>query len=131
MSASRIPAVEVLLRKAASDEAILSLDLVSDSILGFHAQQAAEKLMKALLTQLQVHFERTHNLERLQILLASNGEILPQTVITLGDLTDFGVDYRYDLLMPASAFDRTELSTTICMLREHVTGRIAALSAQP
>jgi HEPN domain-containing protein len=57
--------VEVLLHKAASDEAILNFDKISDSIVSFHAQQAVEKLMKALLTQLNVPYEFTHSLNRL------------------------------------------------------------------
>ena len=45
----------LLVKKAADDEAllaeILSSTHVSDEILGFHCQQAAEKLLKALLSQ--------------------------------------------------------------------------------
>jgi HEPN domain-containing protein len=47
----------LLLRKAAQDEAVLDHVLesieVSDEIIGFHCQQAAEKLLKALLSDLQ------------------------------------------------------------------------------
>jgi HEPN domain-containing protein len=43
----------LLLRKAAQDEAlldqVLTSDQVSDEIIGFHCQQAAEKILKALL----------------------------------------------------------------------------------
>ena len=87
-----MPTAEVLLRKAASDEAVLHFDTMSDSILGFHAQQAVEKLIKALLTQLNVPYEFTHSLNRLLILLESHGEYLPATSLTLGDLTDFAVE---------------------------------------
>ncbi len=59
---------EVLLLKAASDEAVLSFALVSDSIVGFHAQQAVEKLMKALLTQLKIPYELTHSLNRHELI---------------------------------------------------------------
>jgi len=38
------------------------LEGIPSSILGFHAQQAIEKLIKALLAQLSVPFELTHNL---------------------------------------------------------------------
>ena len=44
----------LLLRKAAQDEAlldeVLASDQVSDEIIGFHCQQAAEKILKALLS---------------------------------------------------------------------------------
>jgi HEPN domain-containing protein len=46
----------LLLRKAAQDEALLDAvlesELVSDEVFGFHCQQAAEKLLKALLSEL-------------------------------------------------------------------------------
>jgi HEPN domain-containing protein len=95
MNEKKAARVELLLSKAASDEAVLSYDAVSDSILGFHAQQAVEKLMKALLTQLGVPYEFTHSLSRLLVLLESQGEYLPSTALTLGDLNDFAVEYRY------------------------------------
>ena len=122
---------EVLLLKAASDEAVLSFALVSDSIVGFHAQQAVEKLMKALLTQLRIPYELTHSLNRLSILLESHGELLPATELTLGDLNDFAVEYRYYTLPPVEALNRHELIETVRILREHIVGRIAALTALP
>jgi HEPN domain-containing protein len=122
---------EVLLLKAASDEAILSFALVSDSIVGFHAQQAVEKLMKALLTQLKIPYELTHSLNRLSILLESQGELLPATALTLGDLNDFAVEYRYYTLPPIDALNRHELIETVRVLREHIVARIAALAALP
>lgn len=126
-----MPSAEALLRKAASDESILGFDTVSDSIVGFHAQQAVEKLMKALLTQLNVPYEFTHSLNRLLILLESHGEYLPSTAISLGDLTDFAVEYRYSYLPPTLSLDRRELIESIRILREHIVGRITALSSTP
>ncbi|HXJ42428.1 MAG TPA: HEPN domain-containing protein [Bryobacteraceae bacterium] len=56
----------LLLRKAAQDEALLAQVLhspnVSDEIVGFHCQQAAEKLLKALLSDMGTAFRRTHEL---------------------------------------------------------------------
>jgi len=48
-----------------------------DAILGFHAQQAVEKLIKALLSQPGVPFELTHNLARLESLLDALGSLCP------------------------------------------------------
>ena len=56
---------QILLIKAAEDETALHVTGNPDSILGFHAQQAVEKLIKALLSELSVPFELTHNLGRL------------------------------------------------------------------
>ncbi len=131
MNGNQTPTVEALLHKAASDEAILNFDTISDSIVGFHAQQAVEKLMKALLTQLKVPYELTHSLDRLLILLESRGEHLPATALTLGDLTDFAVGYRYSYLPPTLSPDRKELVESVRILREHICCRIAALSTGP
>ena len=131
MSGNQTPTVDALLHKAASDEAILNFDTISDSIVGFHAQQAVEKLMKALLTQLKVPYELTHSLNRLRILLESQGEYLPSTALTLGDLTDFAVEYRYSYLPPLPSLDRKELIESVRILREHICNRIAALSSGP
>jgi HEPN domain-containing protein len=74
MSMTKPTQAQILLVKAAEDEEALDAPSLSDSILGFHAQQAVEKLIKALLAQLNVDFEKTHDLERLQTVLAALGE---------------------------------------------------------
>ena len=64
-------------------------------IVAFHAQQAAEKYLKALLTRHQIEFPKTHELRRLLELLA---EVEPQLTTSLTDikwLEPFGVDIRY------------------------------------
>ena len=72
---------QVLIIKAAEDEQTLTMEDLPEAILGFHAQQAVEKLIKALLSQLGVPFELTHNLARLESLLDAAGESLPDTPI--------------------------------------------------
>jgi HEPN domain-containing protein len=56
----------LLQRKAAGDEMILAKLLddsdVPDDVLGFHAQQAIEKRMKAALALNEVEFEHTHSI---------------------------------------------------------------------
>jgi hypothetical protein len=122
---------QILLIKAAEDEAILHSDGISESILGFHAQQAVEKLVKALLSELSIPFELTHNLGRLQTALEAAGESLPATPLPLSDLNDFAVVYRYDLLFQLAVPERADLIETVRLLREHVVARIAALSGPP
>lgn len=131
MSTTPPTQAQILLIKAAEDEKALQSDGLSESILGFHAQQAVEKLMKALLSQLSVPFELTHNLERLDTLLKANQEILPTTPLSLVDLTDFAVVYRYDLLFQTAMPARAELIETVRLIREHVIARISALSGTP
>jgi hypothetical protein len=131
MNESSYTQAQTLLIKAAEDEAILDLDGVPESILGFHAQQAVEKLIKALLSALLTPFELTHNLERLQIVLESAGETLPSTPMPLDELSDFAVVYRYDLLFQFATPDKADLIATVRLIREHVAARIAALSTAP
>ena len=50
---------------------------MSDEIVGFHCQQAAEKLLKAALSDLSVRFRKTHDLGALLSLLAEAGQRLP------------------------------------------------------
>jgi hypothetical protein len=122
---------EKLLIKAAEDEAVLGLDGIPESILGFHAQQAVEKLIKALLSALLTPFEFTHNLDRLRITLEAAGEALASTPLQLDELNDFAVVYRYDLLFQLAAPDKADLIDTVRLIREHVVARIAALSTTP
>jgi hypothetical protein len=68
---------ETLLLKAAEDEVLLDWAGTPDAIFGFHAQQAAEKLMKALLAHLGIQFELTHNLTRLAKSIAKVDQPLP------------------------------------------------------
>jgi HEPN domain-containing protein len=50
---------------------------VSDEVIGFHLQQAAEKLLKALLAAREVRYGRIHNLRALMDLLTDAGCPLP------------------------------------------------------
>jgi hypothetical protein len=131
MNSAPVSQAKVLLIKAAEDEKVLDITGISDAILGFHAQQAVEKLIKALLSQLDVPYERTHDLGRLNALLALAGESLPPTPLALSELNDFAVIYRYDLLLQASGPDSSEVIETVRTLRQHIAARISALSAPP
>jgi hypothetical protein len=131
MSTIKPTQAQILLVKAAEDERAIGAPHLSDSILGFHAQQAVEKLIKALLAQLNVDFEKTHDLERLQTVLAALGESLPPTPILLDQLSDFAVVYRYDLLFQFDSPNVIDLIETVRLIREHVVARIAALSGPP
>jgi HEPN domain-containing protein len=60
----------------------------------FHAQQAAEKWIKALLTARQLPIEKTHDLERLVTPLSDAQELglLRHDIL---DLSEYAVDARY------------------------------------
>lgn len=61
----------------------------------FHAQQCAEKYMKALLISRGAEFPRTHDLLLLNNLCSANGILLEIEPRHLNTLTDFAVRTRY------------------------------------
>lgn len=65
------------------------------SPVGFHAQQASEKYLKAFLVEHQVDFPKTHDLDKLKKLVAKVDRSLAESLPDLYDLTDYGVDVRY------------------------------------
>ena len=89
-----------LLRRA-RDDAYVVEQLARDSaapdwIIGFHAQQAVEKALKAVLAAAGVQFPRTHNIAMLLALLEQAGKKPPENCTGLERLTPFGVAARYE-----------------------------------
>jgi HEPN domain-containing protein len=66
------------------------------SIVLFHAQQAVEKSLKAVLFSRQIEFRRTHDLTELAQLLRQEGVETPVAEDTLERLNPFAVTFRYD-----------------------------------
>jgi HEPN domain-containing protein len=64
-------------------------------IVGFHAQQAAEKYLKAILTRYQIEFPKTHVLRRLLILLAPLDPAMAEALDEANWLSPFGAEIRY------------------------------------
>ena len=122
---------QVLLIKAAEDEAMLRWADAPDGPFGFHVQQAIEKLLKALLEQLSVPFARSHDLNYLAALISAEGETLPLAVPDLSQIGTFAVTHRYDDIPEFQVLDRGAAIETVRLIREHVHARIAALSATP
>jgi HEPN domain-containing protein len=93
-----------LLAKAAQDEYVLDKTLVDDDapieIYGFHAQQTAEKLLKAVLLGTKVVYPFTHRLTELLDLGRSHGIDFPEAFEELRYLTPFAVEFRYDVFPP-------------------------------
>lgn len=61
----------------------------------FHAQQAAEKFIKAILVWHQVEFPKTHDIDRLVHLVASFDATLAARLGEAVRLTPYGVEARY------------------------------------
>ena len=88
----------LFLKKASQDAEILDLmgeGRGSDEVYGFHAQQAVEKLLKAVLSCHSVRVRKTHDLDELFRLVSSEGLAVPVGPETFSALTDFGTLYRY------------------------------------
>jgi HEPN domain-containing protein len=93
---------ELLLAKAKDDETLLeeiiSNEKIRDEIIGFHAQQAAEKLLKALLMAKNIPYRRTHDLRELIDLTRDNGIEFPESLMEIRTLSPFAVEFRYDYI---------------------------------
>jgi HEPN domain-containing protein len=64
-------------------------------IVGFHCQQTVEKFLKALLTFYQVEFPRTHDIERLLMLVSGVNRETAEALNGAKWLGPFGVEIRY------------------------------------
>ncbi len=79
---------------------------IGDALLGFHAQQAVEKSLKAVLAHAGIVFRRTHDIAELLDLLADSGLRVPPHSDLLDELNPYAVEMRYGLVQP-SGLDRT------------------------
>jgi len=91
---------ELLLRKACLDEFVVE-KLVSDpaspdEVIGFHTQQAIEKMLKAVLALHAVRFGRVHNLGVLLDLLRDRHVPFPGEFEEVRRLTPFAANLRYE-----------------------------------
>jgi hypothetical protein len=122
---------QVLLTKAAEDEVVLLLAGIPDGPFGFHVQQAIEKLLKALLSQLSIVYKFTHDLNYLELLLKDAGEPLPNGLEDFSKIGTFAVTIRYDDIPEFHVLDRKAAIETVRLIREHVVARIDALARTP
>jgi HEPN domain-containing protein len=91
--------VQAWLQRARSDLQLGKAALHTPGVLledaCFHAQQCAEKAVKALLLRHQIPFPRTHAIEVLLDLLKTLGEPIPEDVDKAFILTEYAVQTRY------------------------------------
>ena len=66
----------------------------------FHAQQAVEKYLKAVLVYYQVEFRKTHDIEQLLYMVREVAPSLAEELMEARWLTPFGVDIRYPRQFP-------------------------------
>jgi len=121
---------EVLLQKAAEDEytvdKLIDLPDSPDDVIGFHLQQATEKLLKALLSYLRIEYRYGHNLGELIHLLEKAGHRIPAELDDLRELTPFATVRRYDFIPEEgeSPLDRKTARKMVAFLRKWVEAEI-------
>jgi HEPN domain-containing protein len=129
---SELEVARLLLAKARQDEYVLSQFVTdadaADEMFGFHAQQAAEKLLKAALLAAGIVCPRTHRLGDLLDLGHDNGLPLPEEFEELNQLTPFAVEYRYEFYAEEvdRPLDRQAVLDQVRKLRAWVEARVAA-----
>ena len=100
-----------LLARKAKEDAVALRELapnveIADSILGFHAQQAIEKWLKAVLARHEIDFEYTHDLRHLIALVEESHGTFPFDTPAVIMLTEYAVPLRYDELLDAEPLNR-------------------------
>ena len=73
---------------------------IGDAVIGFHAQQAVEKSIKAVLSAHAIEFRRTHDLVTLLDLLEDHGLEAPPAADWLDELNPYAVEARYGMIDP-------------------------------
>lgn len=112
------------LRKAESDTLALDVTLRSGALDAacFHAQQAAEKYLKAFLTQEDVTFPYTHNLTRLIELCAGIDADFRSLLPRVEPLTPYA---RYDPSFSPTREAAEESRSAAQAVREFVLNRLS------
>ena len=130
MSADELAAKLLTLarRDLRAAEILSEQDGVGDGIVGFHAQQAAEKLLKAWLTKLAITCPRTHDLSLLIHKLEAAGVDVTD-LWKLLDLNPFAVQFRYDLL-DDEPLDQGATLARVAALLNRVAGLLQGLPAE-
>lgn len=119
------------LRKAQSDLATAGLCLSAGDALDmacFHAQQAAEKCIKAYLTAHEVEFPFIHNLEKLVELCARVDSSFMTIKTSAQELTPYAVELRYDDEFWPSGETAREALDAATTIRDFVLERLPATS---
>ena len=123
MTGKQASSTAQLLRASSDDQVSLTFPL-PDSSFGFHAQQAVEKLYKALIAHHRGSHTFSHDLLSLRKSVEACGETLPPCGFRLEDLTEYAGDARYDEPMPIDEPTRKLLRQCIAELRAFVLVRL-------
>ncbi|MDX6538289.1 MAG: hypothetical protein QOD37_2630 [Gaiellales bacterium] len=119
----------LLLRKAYEDEVAvrkLADDAeIADAVVGFHAQQAVEKALKAVLAASGRSYPWTHDLRHLIELLADAEASLPEDLLEVRRLTPWAAEFRYGASID-EPLDRTATAELVAALLNWADGKVDA-----
>jgi HEPN domain-containing protein len=93
--------LRLALRDLRACETLLNAQGLDEAVAAFHAQQATEKALKAVLVLKGMEARRTHDLEELASRLETRGLVLPVTQTELSALTPYAVEFRYEEGVPS------------------------------
>ena len=127
----------LLLQKAEQDRYVVDRlfddPSAPDEVIGFHAQQAVEKAIKAVLASRAIAYRRTHQLEELLAVATKSGIPYPPELQEAVTLTSFAVDFRYDMLPvrddAAAPFDRQAAKRCVERILDWATSVLHELPA--
>jgi HEPN domain-containing protein len=88
-----------------------------DEAIGFHAQQAIEKCLKAVLAGKAIPFRKTHDLVELVDILKDRLQLAPPHVDVLDQLNPFAVTFRYEFL-DLEPVNRSQLLKALGAIRQ-------------
>lgn len=98
---------------------------IADSIVGFHAQQAVEKWLKAAMASRGIPQTRIHDIDRLAEVLEEDGAELPISRDRLDELTQYAVPLRYEDLLDAEPLDRLATIHLMEIVSQWIDGQLA------
>ena len=116
----------------AEDDWRLSHRLVADpepytEATAFHAQQAVEKYLKALLTWYQVEFPKPRDIRRLLEIAGERDQSLAEVLSEAAGLTIYAVQYRYPGdSPPVTSADMSKAVETADLVRTQLRARLPA-----
>lgn len=92
--------VESAKQDSAACHVLSKAPLIGDAVIGFHAQQAVEKALKAVLSAKGIEFRRTHDLITLMDLIEDHNISAPPYADSLDELNPYAVEARYGTIEP-------------------------------
>ena len=98
---------------------------IADDAVGFHAHQAIEKWLKAVMAPHCLDEARIHDLGRLLEILAEAGIDLPPGAGRLDDLSIYAVPLRYADLLDAEPLDREATVALVDEVGEWARARLS------